>query len=135
MMDSLIADVNKEMQEMETEEKNAQEEYEQFMSDSADKRAEDSKSLAQKEQFKADEEGELVNNEAGHAAKTREAMANAQLISSLHGECDWLISNYAARKEARDGEIASLKNAKAVLSGADYALVQQSSHTFLAKAS
>ena len=35
-----------------------------------------------------------------------------------------LEGNYDSRKEARAGEIESLKNAKAVLSGADFALVQ-----------
>ena len=38
--------------------------------------------------------------------------------------CDWLTSNYETRKEARAGEIESLKAAKAVLSGADYSLLQ-----------
>jgi len=34
-------------------------------------------------------------------------------------ECDWLLSNFQVRKEARSEEIDALKNAKAVLSGAD----------------
>merc|ERR1719230_1508881 len=59
MMDSLIADLDKEMTEAETEEKNAQEEYETFISDSAEKRASDSKSLSDKEGAKANTEVEL----------------------------------------------------------------------------
>merc|ERR1719263_2175630 len=43
MIDLLIADLDKEMTEAETTEKNAQEEYEETMSDSAEKRAGDSK--------------------------------------------------------------------------------------------
>merc|ERR1740138_524231 len=46
MMDMMIADLDKEMTEVETEEKEAQAEYEQFISDSAAKRASDSKSIA-----------------------------------------------------------------------------------------
>merc|ERR1719272_495156 len=135
MMDSMVADVNKEMQEMEFEEKDAQKEYEQFMADSADKRADDSKTTADKVGVKADTEATLQKNTEGLAAKNKEAMANAEYISSLHGECDWLISNYDARKEARTGEIDGLKKAKAVLSGADYALVQRASHKHLRKVS
>merc|ERR1719271_1009192 len=41
MMDNLIADLDKEMTEAKTEEKLAQEEYEQMMNDSRDKRATD----------------------------------------------------------------------------------------------
>merc|ERR1719310_2346859 len=49
LMDMLIADLDKEMQEMDVEEKDAQSEYETFMKDSADKRATDSASIAEKE--------------------------------------------------------------------------------------
>merc|ERR1719272_2754984 len=112
---------------MEFEEKDAQKEYEQFTADSKEKRAIDSKSMAEKAQAKADTEATLQKNTEGLAAKNGEAMANAEYISNLHGECDWPISNYDARKEARTTEIDGLKKATAVLSGADYALVQQSS--------
>merc|ERR1719178_264193 len=45
MIDLLIKDLDKEMTEAEAEEKNSQKEYEQTMSDSAEKRAQDSKML------------------------------------------------------------------------------------------
>merc|ERR1719379_1494491 len=48
MMDMMIADLDKEIQEIEVDEKNAQEEYEQFIADSAKKRAEDSKAIEDK---------------------------------------------------------------------------------------
>merc|ERR1712086_991183 len=41
MLDMMVADLDKEITEIEVEEKNGQEEYEQFMSDSASKRAND----------------------------------------------------------------------------------------------
>lgn len=56
-------------------------------------------------------------------------MAKEEQIKDLHLDCDWLISNFEARKEARAGEVDSLKNAKAVLSGADYSLAQTVSST------
>merc|ERR1719217_1456227 len=60
MMDSMIADLDKEMQTAEVEEKNAQEEYEQFISDSAEKRALDSKAITDKSAAKAEIEGALA---------------------------------------------------------------------------
>merc|ERR1712070_791469 len=49
MMDLMIADLDKEITEVEVEEKEAQSEYEQFMKDSAEKRALDAKSIEDKE--------------------------------------------------------------------------------------
>merc|ERR1719281_193748 len=62
MMDMMVADVEKEMQTAEVEEKNAQEEYETFMMDSADKRALDSKTITDKEAAKAEMEGDLAKS-------------------------------------------------------------------------
>jgi hypothetical protein len=126
MIDLLNADLNKEMQENEVDEKNAQEEYEQFMSDSATRRADDSKLLAEKESTKADAMAAFTKNKQDKKDTLSEAYANDKYIHNLHGECDWLIMNFDTRKAARAGEVESLKNAKAVLSGADYALVQGS---------
>merc|ERR1719330_613260 len=54
MMDLLVADLDKEMQEMDVDEKHAQSTYETFMSDSQNKRAQDSKSIEDKEGTKAE---------------------------------------------------------------------------------
>merc|ERR1712060_928196 len=117
--------LDKEMSTMETDEKNAQSEYETFMQDSQAKRAGDSRSIADKEGVKADLEARLQKMGAEHKATGKEAYNTATTIKDLHLECDWLLSNFQARKEARAGEVESLKNAKAVLSGADFAFVQK----------
>merc|ERR1719201_439829 len=124
MMDNLIKDLSTEITEMEFDEKDAQKDYEAFMSDAKEKRTTDSKSVAQKEQQKADTVMSLEQNEEDHGATLQQAFANHELIGSLHGECDWLIQYYDVRKEARAGEIEALKKAKAVLSGADYSFIQ-----------
>merc|ERR1712146_627349 len=65
MMDDMIADVKKELQEAEFEEKDSQEDYEKFMADSKTKRSEDSKAIADKSEVLAETEDELAkNNEA-----------------------------------------------------------------------
>jgi len=124
MLDLLVADLDKEMQTMKVDEKNAQSEYETFMSDSQAKRAGDSKAVADKEGMKADSEARVEKLGAEHKATTKEAYNTATTIKDLHLECDWLLSSFEARKEARAGEVDSLKKAKAVLSGADYSLLQ-----------
>merc|ERR1719389_304314 len=123
MMDVLIKDLTKEMTESETAEKEAQADYEQAMQDAARKRSEDSQSLADKQKAKAEEEADLDSNTEEKTATTKTLMATEKHIGSLHGECDWLLKYYEVRKEARAGEVESLTNAKAVLSGADYSLL------------
>merc|ERR1719171_2081500 len=134
MIDSLIAELDKEMTEAETEEKLAQEEYEELMADSAEKRAADSKSLSDKEALKADTEDALVKLKDEHKSTIKELMATEEYIAQLHAECDWLIQYFDVRKEARTGEIDALGKAKAVLSGADFSFVQTKSVKFLRRA-
>jgi len=124
MMNMLIADLNKEIQETEVNEKEAQAEYETFMADSAAKRADDTKSIADKEAAKAELAAEVQKLTEEKNAAMAEALATTETIKDLHLDCDWLLKNFQARKDARAGEVESLKNAKAVLSGADYSLLQ-----------
>jgi chromosome segregation ATPase len=131
MIDGCIKDLDTEMTEAETEEKLAQEEYEEMMADSSAKRAADSKSITAKEGEKAATEKALSEQEGEHSSTVKELMATHEYIGSLHGECDWLLKYFDVRKEARTGEIDSLKKAKAVLSGADFSLVQTQTRKFL----
>merc|ERR1719163_2101582 len=125
MMDMLVADLDKEITEVEVEEKEGQKEYEQFMKDSAEKRALDSKSIEDKESAKADLEAKLLKDKEEKTATTKEAMATHEYLAGVHADCDWLLSNFETRKTARAGEIDALTKAKAVLSGADYSLLQR----------
>merc|ERR1719230_2416682 len=115
MMDGLIAELDKEMTEAKVEEKNAQEDYEGFMADSTDKRAEDAKTLGDKQGALADADPELNTLKGQHKDSTDDLNAVKKYIADLHGDCDFLLQNYDLRKEARAGEIDALKKAKAVL--------------------
>merc|ERR1719258_981322 len=127
MIDLLVADIDKENQTMEVEEKDAQKDYETFMSDASQKRADDSKAITDKEAAKAQAEADVQASTDSKKGKTTELMETAKYIGGLHEECDWLLKNFDARKAARTGEIDALGKAKAVLSGADYSLVQTGS--------
>eukprot|EP00444_Apocalathium_aciculiferum_P033393 CAMPEP_0183493264 /NCGR_PEP_ID=MMETSP0370-20130417/183357_1 /TAXON_ID=268820 /ORGANISM="Peridinium aciculiferum, Strain PAER-2" /LENGTH=1097 /DNA_ID=CAMNT_0025686605 /DNA_START=63 /DNA_END=3353 /DNA_ORIENTATION=- len=114
MIDLLIKDMDKEMTEAETEEKNAQVDYQATMSDAADKRAQDSKSLTEKDSFKADFETALQGHGEAQKSAVSELMATDKYISSLHAECDWLLQYFDVRKAARADEVDALTRAKAV---------------------
>jgi len=134
MIDLLIADLDKEMTEAETNERDAQADYETLMRDSAEKRTKDSKLLSEKETIKAETEANLESSTEEKAATSKELMSTMQYIQSLHNECDFLLKYFDVRKEARTSEIDAMGKAKAVLQGADYSLLQVSSTGFLHRA-
>merc|ERR1719198_814379 len=85
--------------------------------------AEEKDAQADYEQFKT----------ASKAEASKELGALLEYIASLHAECDWLLKFYDMRKTARASEIDALGQAKAVLSGADYSLVQTASKATVRK--
>merc|ERR1719352_301148 len=124
LIKKLTNDLKMEMQANDMEEKTAQEDYEELMADSAEKRAGDSKTITEKEAQKAGLEGDLDQATKDHKGATGDLLALGEYIAQLHGSCDFLLENFDVRREARSGEIDAIKKAKAVLSGADYSFVQ-----------
>jgi len=127
LMDMMIHDLKKEMQEQEHEEKNAQEDYEKLMKDSAAKRAADSASISEKEGALAELEDDMNDARQSQRSKMGQLEDSQKYTVDLHKTCDFLLENYGARKEARENEMEGLKKAKEVLSGADFGLVQTKS--------
>merc|ERR1719232_2293996 len=95
-----------------------------MMEDSAAKRSDDKKQISDKQGAKADAEEALQSHTDAKAESTKELAGVGEYIGSLHGECDWLLQYYDVRKEARTSEIEAIGKAKAVLSGADFSLLQ-----------
>merc|ERR1719454_879346 len=125
MIDDLKKELELEMTEATTEEKNSQQEYEELMADSAEKRVTDTKAIAARTDEKAELEGDLVQAKADKGDKLKELMATEKFLGDLHLECDWLLKNVELRAEARSSEIDALGKAKAVLSGADFSFIQR----------
>lgn len=120
MLATLKEDLSKQIVEIEIEEKDAQQDYETFMSDSAKKRSIDSKAVADKGAAKAKVETELQKAKVKHEGESESLMESQKELSELHGDCDWLLKTFDARKSAREDETDALNKARAVLSGADY---------------
>jgi len=124
MIRLLITDLDKEMTQADGVEKDGQADYEKFMSSSAEKRATDSKLVEDKEGSLADVDGQISDLKGTKRSGKKELMATREFISTLHSDCDWLLKYFDVRKQARAEEVDSLNNAKAVLNGADYSLIQ-----------
>mmetsp|Transcript_14683 Transcript_14683/g.26014 ORF Transcript_14683/g.26014 Transcript_14683/m.26014 type:complete len:698 (-) Transcript_14683:86-2179(-) len=124
MLDLLIRDLDKEMTAASTQEELSQKSYEELMQDSAAKRAKDMKSMQLKQKAKADIETSITQYSGELTVTKKESVAVAQFEMNLHSECDWLLQNFDLRKSARAEETENLKQAKAVLSGADFSLLE-----------
>jgi len=121
LMDNMANDLKAEHTESEHEEEVAQKDYEDLMAASQATRSSNAKSITEKESAKS-EWSEKIENAKTESASTTEALAKlAEYIAGLHASCDFLVENFETRKEARTNEIEGLKNAKAVLSGANFA--------------
>merc|ERR1719157_107501 len=124
MIDLLVKDLDTEMTEAKVEEKNSQEEYDKTIADAKADRVGLSKALKTKSAAKADLTADLETLKSDKKATAAELMATEKYMSDIHSDCDWLLKYFDVRAEARTGEIESLDKAKAILSGADYSLVQ-----------
>merc|ERR1719453_2034604 len=116
---------------MDFEEKDSQSEYEAMVKEAAAKRATDKKAIEKKEAAKAALEEGLLQLQKEKKSRSDENLEAQQYLAELMQDCTWLTDNYETRKEARSNEIEALQKAKAVLSGADYSLVQTSVHRHL----
>jgi len=120
LMDMMVGEIETDMKDAEYEEKTAQTDYSKLMSDSEATRAANSKGITSKSAAKATLEGKL-EGEKGVLADTDEDLSLiSTTLGDLHAQCDFLLQNFDLRKEARTNEIESLKNAKAILSGANF---------------
>jgi chromosome segregation ATPase len=120
MMDTLAAELDKETTIATADEKDAQSDYETFMADSKKMRADNTKILQDKTAAKADAIGALESHDDILVQGQKSLKGAEAQLGALHGDCDWLLANFDARKEARADEVDSLKKAKAVLSGASF---------------
>mmetsp|Transcript_58846 Transcript_58846/g.126661 ORF Transcript_58846/g.126661 Transcript_58846/m.126661 type:complete len:665 (-) Transcript_58846:95-2089(-) len=133
LLDMLRNDLKLEMNENKMEEEQGQKAYEKLSSDATAKRSAATESLADKESALAAAEGELLDLKVELKETNGDHMEAKQTESNLHAECDFLVANFDARKQARDDELEALDKAKAVLAGADYSFVQVSQMKFLSK--
>jgi septal ring factor EnvC (AmiA/AmiB activator) len=120
LMDMLVKELEGDMETASTDEAAAQKDYETLMSESAATRAQDAKSITDKEKSKAELETKMEAAKESKALSIEEQAQIASVIYELHGACDFLLENFDMRKEARTSELESLKNSKSVLSGANF---------------
>jgi hypothetical protein len=120
LMDMLLKELSGDISDAENEEKTSQKDYERLMADSQTTRHQNAASITDKEAAKADMDTAVEDTKAKLDSQQTSLANLHQYILQLHASCDFLVENYDLRKAARENELTSLANAKAVLSGADF---------------
>merc|ERR1719428_673945 len=101
-------------------EEDAQKAYEDFVKETNASIEAASKAIVNKSEEKATAEADLVEAEDSLAAVELELEQLGNYKLQLHQSCDFVLKNFEIRQTARDEEIEALKQAKAILSGADF---------------
>merc|ERR1719353_1764527 len=120
LLNRLSKDLQDGIADAEHDEKTSQKDYETLMSDSQTSRAQKAESITEKEASKADLDLKVENASEKKTSLEQDLLNIKDYLSKLHAQCDFLTENYDMRKTARETELESLANAKAVLSGADF---------------
>merc|ERR1719191_1707209 len=120
LLDRLSKDLQDGLADAEHDEKTSQKDYETLMSDSQTSRAQKAESITEKEASKADLDLKVENASEKKTSLEQDLLNIKDYLSKLHAQCDFLTENYDMRKTARETELESLANAKAVLSGANF---------------
>merc|ERR1719433_1612825 len=120
LINMIVEDAQRTEQELSATEQKAQEDYAAFVTDAKTSIEADEASIEQKTAEVAAAKGEKSETEAAQLANDEELATLTDLLKSHHLECDYLIKYFDVRQQARQEEMDSIKDAKAILSGADF---------------
>jgi len=118
MLEEVIADVKKTVDQAMASEQDSQSAYENFMKDTNKSLKKTSQSISDMSGAKAGAKEDLS------MAKTdfKQTMTDLENLdgtnADIHGACDYLLKNFDVRQSARAAEMDALAEAKAILSGA-----------------
>merc|ERR1719262_576424 len=120
MIQQIINDAKAMEAEAIRSEEDAQKAYEDFVKETNASIEAKTKSIINKSEEKAKAETDLTQAQQDKEAVLLELEQLSNYNAELHQSCDFVMKNFEIRQTARDEEIEALKQAKAILSGADF---------------
>merc|ERR1719326_554767 len=120
MIQQVINDAKATAAEAIRDEADAQQAYETFVKDNNKSIEEKTLESVNKGDQKSKAEVDKVDAEKDLDSTMAELEKLASENAELHGSCDFVLKNFEIRQTARDQEMQALKQAKAILSGANF---------------
>merc|ERR1712161_95117 len=121
MIEQIINDAKAMEAEAIRSEEDAQKAYEDFVKETNASIEAKSKDIVNKSEEKAKAESDLVETQKEKEGVVLELEQLSNYNSELHQSCDFVLKNFDLRQTARDEEVEALRQAKAILSGANFA--------------
>eukprot|EP00413_Alexandrium_margalefii_P049387 CAMPEP_0204609382 /NCGR_PEP_ID=MMETSP0661-20131031/60882_1 /ASSEMBLY_ACC=CAM_ASM_000606 /TAXON_ID=109239 /ORGANISM="Alexandrium margalefi, Strain AMGDE01CS-322" /LENGTH=667 /DNA_ID=CAMNT_0051621043 /DNA_START=106 /DNA_END=2109 /DNA_ORIENTATION=- len=126
LLKQIISDAKAMEAEAIRSEEDAQKAYEDFVKETNGSIEAKSREIVNKSEEKAKAETDLVSTKQSKEAAMLELEQLSNYNAQLHQSCDFVMKNFEVRQTARDEEIEALKQAKAILSGANFQTFLQS---------
>jgi len=116
----IINDAESTEKELEVDEQKSQQDYASFVASTKQSIEADRTAIENSESQKATAESEKAETEEAQLANNVELEKLVQLLGAHHLDCDYVIKYFDIRQKARAEEMDAIKDAKAILSGADF---------------
>eukprot|EP00929_Paragymnodinium_shiwhaense_P074443 TRINITY_DN380_c1_g2_i2.p2 TRINITY_DN380_c1_g2~~TRINITY_DN380_c1_g2_i2.p2 ORF type:complete len:278 (-),score=125.98 TRINITY_DN380_c1_g2_i2:138-971(-) len=120
MLMEVIRDAEATEGQMQTAEEHDQASYATLVSDTTASIEADRAAISLKLEMQAKAEGDKSQTQESILANNEELKTLEHTLFARHTECDWLMKYFDVRQTARQEEMDSISDAKAILSGADY---------------
>merc|ERR1740115_255296 len=120
LLQMVIEDAHREEVDLEADENKAQSMYGEFVGASTTSIEADRATIAEKEKHTAEPSAELSKTEESQLANGEMLESLDSTLVGLHADCDYVIKYFKLRQEARQEEMDSINEAKAILSGANF---------------
>jgi len=116
----IITDAGVTEKELEMDEQKSQQDYAAFVASTKESIEADRAAIEEKESQKASAESLKAETEEARLANKVELEKLAELLKAHHLDCDFVLKFFDLRQKARAEEMDAIKDAKAILSGANF---------------
>jgi len=116
----IITDAGVTEKELEMDEQKSQQDYAAFVASNKESIEADRAAIEEKESQKASAESLKAETEEARLANKVELEKLAELLKAHHLDCDFVLKFFDLRQKARAEEMDAIKDAKAILSGANF---------------
>merc|ERR1719263_1049815 len=120
LLGMIIEDAGRTIDEMNADEQKSQADYGEYVAATTASIEANREAIAEKEKQVASAEGEKSETEESQLANQASLDKLADLLSGIHGQCDFILKYFDIRQTSRADEMDGIEEAKAILSGADF---------------
>jgi len=120
MLATIISDAESVEAELKITEQDEQKDYSEFVAETTATIEADRKAIETKEERTAQADGEKSETEEAQLANDAALGDLNKLLSGIHTDCDWILKYFDLRQKSRAEEMDAIKEAKAILAGANF---------------